>query len=102
MQTQSDTEVIANVRKKGRPRVFDHIAGFEREYRLQWPERSYRVFYEALRIANVRKKLATIVGENARVSAGGGIQCRPLLAKRWPWLLGRVVQKTVLLQLYGL
>jgi hypothetical protein len=93
---------IANVRKKGRPRVFDNAPGFERDYRHQYADCSYRKFYEQLRIAGVRSDLAEVMGEDRIESSGAGTACRPLQAARWPWLLGRVVQKTVLLQLHGL
>jgi hypothetical protein len=102
MPVQRPTSISANVHKKGRPRVFDSAPGFEREYRRQFEGDSYRAFYERLRTAGVRHALADVVGEDPIGSAGDGTTCRPLQAKRWPWLLGRKVQNTVLLQLHGL
>jgi hypothetical protein len=93
--------ISANVRKNiGRPRIIDEalFASIRREF----PADSYRKICERLRVAKVRRQLAEVCGENVLTSCADGIECRPKQAARWPWLLGRRVQHTVLFQLVGL
>jgi hypothetical protein len=91
----NDKEPIsANVRKKGRPRIMDdEMFQFLKE-RLGTPNDSYRSTYTGMRTGNVQLALIASCGEKMHV--------HPKTSEKYPWLMGKKVQMTVLSELYGL
>jgi hypothetical protein len=98
MSTQAN--ISANVRRKGRPKLFINEPEQQVWLEGQFPDQTcHRRRVEHLNVAAVRKILHTEVGEDPRVAAGS-VNDRPKSVARWPWLFGKRVQHTVLLQLY--
>jgi len=88
--------ILANVRKKGRPKVYSAEQFAELKAILDQPDRSYRATYERVRAGVVLGTLIESCGEKPTAAT------HPKSAERYPWLLGKKIQLTVLAELYGL
>ena len=87
--------IVTNVRKKGRPHVVDP----QELRKIYGPALSDRSMYERSRSLRSMRVLIKAAGEVPRIALGDGVGCRPRTSKRFPWIMGHRLQRTILFEL---